>query len=212
MEKIRYITAMYPFAKKLCEVFGVKDLSTIQNEIPLLKRETDQATVHHHQFYEWTEGDDFKDMYENFIEVCVRPLYLGPIVVQANPTFRIAYPNNIAVGEFHKDKNYRDPEWAAKVKEVNYFLPFTDAFGTNTFWAESEEDKGDFAPVECDYGYYVRWDGANLTHGNKVNDTGQTRISVDFRVCEKRNFIPLAQGSINTGKKFDIGGYYKLYD
>lgn len=203
---------MYPFAKKLCEVFGVKDLSTIQNEIPLLKRETDQATVHHHQFYEWTEGDDFKDMYENFIEVCVRPLYLGPIVVQANPTFRIAYPNNIAVGEFHKDKNYRDPEWAAKVKEVNYFLPFTDAFGTNTFWAESEEDKGDFAPVECDYGYYVRWDGANLTHGNKVNDTGQTRISVDFRVCEKRNFIPLAQGSINTGKKFDIGGYYKLYD
>ena len=212
MEKIRYITAMYPFAKKLCEVFGVKDLSTIQNEIPLLKRETDQATVHHHQFYEWTEGDDFKDMYENFIEVCVRPLYLGPIVVQANPTFRIAYPNNIAVGEFHKDKNYRDPEWAAKVKEVNYFLPFTDAFGTNTFWAESEEDKGDFSPVECDYGYYVRWDGANLTHGNKVNDTGKTRISVDFRVCEKRNFIPLAQGSINTGKKFDIGGYYKLYD
>lgn len=212
MEKIRYITAMYPFAKKLCEVFGVKDLSAIQNEIPLLKRETDQATVHHHQFYEWTEGDDFKDMYENFIEVCVRPLYLGSIVVQANPTFRIAYPNNIAVGEFHKDKNYRNPEWAARVKEINYFLPFTDAFGTNTFWAESEEDKGDFAPVECDYGYYVRWDGANLTHGNKVNDTGKTRISVDFRVCEKKNFVPLAQGSINTGKKFDIGGYYKLYD
>ena len=212
MEKIRYITAMYPFAKKLCEVFGVKDLSAIQNEIPLLKRETDQATVHHHQFYEWTEGDDFKDMYENFIEVCVRPLYLGSIVVQTNPTFRIAYPNNIAVGEFHKDKNYRNPEWAARVKEINYFLPFTDAFGTNTFWAESEEDKGDFAPVECDYGYYVRWDGANLTHGNKVNDTGKTRISVDFRVCEKKNFVPLAQGSINTGKKFDIGGYYKLYD
>jgi hypothetical protein len=212
MEKIRYITAMYPFAKKLCEVFGVKDLSIIQNDIPLLKRETDQATVHHHQFYEWTEGDDFKDMYENFIEVCVRPLYLGSIVVQTNPTFRIAYPNNIAVGEFHKDKNYRDPAWAAQVKEVNYFLPFTDAFGTNTFWAESEEDKGDFAPVECDYGYYVRWDGANLTHGNKVNDTGKTRISVDFRVCEKKNFVPLAQGSINTGKKFDIGGYYKLYD
>ena len=212
MEKIRYITSMFPFAKKLREVFGVDDLSAIQSDVPLLKRENDQSTIHHHQFYEWTEGDDFKDMYRDFIRVCVRPLYIGKIVVQASPTFRIAYPNNVAVGEFHKDKNYRDPEWATKIKEMNYYLPLTDAFDTNTFWAESEEDKGDFAPVECEHGYYIRWDGVNLTHGNKVNTTGKTRISVDFRVCELRNFEPSETGSINEGRKFEIGGYYELYD
>lgn len=158
------------------------------------------------------ETDNFKQLYRKFIQKHVRPLYTDTIVVQAKPTFRICYPNNIAVGEFHKDKWYRDGEWAAKVKELNFFLPFTDAFDTNTIWLESEEDKKDFAPMSCKYGEYVQWDGPNLLHGNYLNKTGKTRISIDFRVIEYQNYIPSDKGSINLNKKFKLGEYYELYD
>ncbi len=113
------------------------------------------------------------------------------------------------VGEFHKDKHYRNGEWAAKVKEDNFFLPFTDAFDTNTIWTESEEDKGDFSPMNCNYGECIQWDGCNLMHGNKINLTGKARISVDFRVIKYSNYIPSDSESINTKIKFQIGDYYK---
>jgi hypothetical protein len=59
------------------------------------------------------------------------------------------FPGNIAVGEYHKDKWYRDAKWHSEVSELNYYLPFTNTYGTNTIWVESEEDKGDFTPIDC---------------------------------------------------------------
>jgi ectoine hydroxylase-related dioxygenase (phytanoyl-CoA dioxygenase family) len=148
-------------------------------------------------------------MYNEFILNVVKPLYNEQIVYQSIPTFRVAYPNNIAVGEYHKDKWYRDADWAVEVGEDNFFLPFTDAFDTNTIWAESQEDKGDYSPMNCNYGEVIQWDGSNLTHGNKINTTGKARVSVDFRVMKYTNYKPSEQGSINTKTKFQIGGYYK---
>lgn len=196
----------------LSKVFHVSNLADIQSDIGVLKRENDQSTIHHKLFYDWMETEDFKEKYRTFIVDNVRPLYDDKIVVQNKPTFRICYPNNIAVGEFHKDKWYRDGEWAAKVKELNFFLPFTDAFDTNTIWVESAEDKKDFAPMNCKYGEFIQWDGPNLLHGNYINNTGKTRISIDFRVIEYQNYIPSDKGSINLNKKFKLGEYYTLYD
>ena len=84
-----------------------------------------------------------------------------------------------------------------------------EAFDTNTIWVESREDRGDFAPMECRYGELIQWDGSNLMHGNKVNKTKKTRISVDFRVMSYARYKPSEHGSINTKTKFQIGGYYK---
>ena len=89
-------------------------------------------------------------------------------------------------------------------------MPLTNAFDTNTIWVESEEDKGDFAPMNCNYGEIIQWDGSNLSHGNKLNKTGKCRISVDFRVIKKSEYIESNQSSINTSIKFAIGGYYKV--
>jgi ectoine hydroxylase-related dioxygenase (phytanoyl-CoA dioxygenase family) len=96
------------------------------------------------------------------------------------------------------------------VQEDNFFLPFTDAFDTNTIWVESEEDRGDFTPMNCNYGEIIQWDGSNLTHGNKINTTGKARVSIDFRVMKYSNYKPSEYGSINTKTKFQIGGYYKI--
>ena len=43
-------------------------------------------------------------------------------IYQKIPTFRLHFPGNIAVGEYHKDKWYRDAEWHEEVKELNYYL------------------------------------------------------------------------------------------
>ena len=211
MNKIKYNTQVFSFKEKLEKLFNVIDLSSIKdNNIEVFVREKDQNTKYHKSYYEWARTEEFIELYSKFILEVVKPLYNEEqIVYQAIPTFRVAYPNNIAVGEWHKDKFYRDITWAEDVHEDNFFLPFTEAFGTNTIWVESEEDKGDFAPMNCSYGELIQWDGSNLTHGNKINKTEMTRISVDFRVIKYSNYKPSEHGSINTKSKFQIGEYYK---
>lgn len=211
ISKNTYDISKYNFASELAKIFKVQNLANISSDIEILKRESDQSTIHHKLFYEWMTTSSFLDKYQSFINEYVRPLYSDKIVVQKKPTFRICYPNNIAVGEYHKDKWYRDEGWSNYVRELHFFLPFTDAFDTNTVWVESEEDKLDFAAMNCKYGEFIQWDGSNLRHGNKLNSTGKTRISIDFRVIKYQNYIPSERGSINSNKKFKIGEYYELY-
>lgn len=211
MFKNSYNTILYPFKEILEEKFNVENLSLIRNDdVEIFKRENDQSTIFHKKYYEITLTNEFKNLYEDFINDYVYPLYNELIVYQKIPTFRIHFPNNIAVGEFHKDKQYREDAWANFVKEDNFFLPFTDAFDTNTIWVESKEDVGDYSPMECKYGEFIQWDGSNLKHGNKINLTNSCRVSVDFRVIKYSNYIPLERGSINMNSKFKIGEYYNL--
>lgn len=207
-----YDVNRFPFKREIENLFEVDDLSSLNEEVPLFKRETDQSTRYHKLFYDWARSDTFRTMYSDFVSSVVYSLYNSPIVYQTIPTFRIAYGNNIAVGEFHKDKYYRDVNWAERVKEDNFFLPFTDAFDTNTIWVESKEDLGDYSPMNCKYGEIIQWDGSNLTHGNKMNTTGKTRVSVDFRVMKYENYEPSERGSINMKTKFEIGGYYTMME
>jgi hypothetical protein len=209
MNKITYNTNIFTFKPLLKQLFEVEDLSSLNDDVEVFSREKDQNTKYHKLYYDWARTKEFTTLYEDFILDVIKPLYNEQIVYQAIPTFRVAYPNNIAVGEYHKDKWYRDINWAVDVGEDNFYLPFTNAFDTNTIWVESEEDKGDFLPMNCNYGEIIQWDGSNLTHGNKINITGKSRVSVDFRVMKYSNYKPSEQGSINTKTKFQIGGYYK---
>lgn len=223
MKKIKYVTKKYNFAEVIQNYFFKEnkislnlihtctdESGNIIGNTELFTREKDQSTYFHKKFYELARTEEFNKLYEDFILNIVRPLYNESIVYQAIPTFRIQMPNNIAVGEFHKDKDYRDLKWAETVKEDNFYFPFTDTFDTNTIWVESEEDKGDFSPMECKYGEIIQWDGSNLKHGNKLNTTKFSRVSTDFRVIKYSNYIPSENGSINTKSKFKIGEYYKI--
>lgn len=215
MKKFNYNILDYNFAEIYSELVGYGDLelihkSPLNNYSELLSREKDQST-HFHKVYYDNFKDKFSSIYNKLVEEVVYPIYNCPIVYQAIPTFRIHLPGNIAVGEFHKDKWYRDEKWHEKVSESNFFLPFTRAYDTNTIWVESIEDLEDFAPMESNYGELIKWDGVNLKHGNKTNNTPTTRISVDFRVMKFSDYTPSTKGSINTGTKFEIGGYYNLF-
>ncbi len=211
MKTIKFDSQKLNFKARFEQFLNLGLLENLNLEIEVLKRENDQKTPIHTVYYEWARTEEFQNLYVELLRDYVKPLYDGEeIVYQKIPTFRVAFPNNIAVGEFHKDKAYRDLSWAEQVKEDNFFLPFTDAFDTNTIWVESEEDKGDFAPMNCEYGNTIQWNGSNLTHGNKINETGKARVSVDFRVIRMSNYTPSTKGSINMNVGFAIGGYYDV--
>jgi ectoine hydroxylase-related dioxygenase (phytanoyl-CoA dioxygenase family) len=88
-------------------------------------------------------------------------------------------------------------------------MPFVHTNQSNTIWMESKEDAGDYRPYEVKYGEILVFNGANLMHGNKPNDSQETRVSVDFRLIDPNKFVPNQKGSINMKSKFDIGGYFE---
>lgn len=208
MLKLLYDTEKYPFKEIVTDMVG-GELSRLHflRQYDKFERKNDQKTIFHKRYYR--KFKELESLYELFIEEIIQPMHLENIVYQSIPTFRVHMPNNIAVGEWHKDKHYRNQGWAERVGEFNYFLPLTDAFGTNTVWAESKEDRGDFSPIELEYGEMARWDASNLMHGNKENKTGTTRVSVDFRVILDSKYEDSDQTTINTNTAFKVGEYYK---
>lgn len=213
MKVINYNTSKFNFKEIIQKSLNTKTLAFIHKNDDFVynekfERKNDQSTHYHKLYYDFSRTDEFQNMYKSFIEEIIKPEFGEEVVYQTIPTFRLHFPGNIAVGEYHRDRNYRDEKWARDVKEVNFFLPFTDAFGTNTIWVESEEDKQDFQPIEVEYGQIVMWDGSNLLHGNKTNEERTTRVSFDFRVMPISRYKPSTKGSINTGTEFALGGYY----
>ena len=189
-------------------VSGLVDLH-FHKTYDLFERQNDQSTIWHECFYKEIRRDDsFNDVYLKFLEDVIKPRFNEEIVYQKIPPLRVHLPGNISVGEFHKDKHYRDEKWANQVRELNYFLPLTKAYGTNTIWAETEEDLGDYREIRADYGECVEWCATKLTHGNKQNITRNTRVSFDFRVIPKSRYVESEHLTINTKIPFGIGGYY----
>ena len=205
MEIYNYDTSRFDFSKLISEILGVSSLGNIHEYVDydVFTREKDQSTQWHKRYYE--EFEKIRPMYENFVNDCIKPIFGGSeIVYQSIPTFRVHLVGNVGVGAFHKDRDYNHG-----TTEINFWLPLVDVWGNNSVWVESEEDKADYHPARLSYGEYLRFDGANLMHGNRINDTSQTRVSFDFRVVPIEDFIPSTKGSINMDTKFDIGGYFK---
>jgi len=172
-------------------------------------RETDQGATHYRDLYGLMLHQlkpDFMLSYLDFLEQEVQPHFDERIIYQTVPTLRVHMPKNVAVGEYHNDARYGHPAEA-----VNFWVPATDAADSNTLHVQTSQDDQP-QPVNVRYGDYVVFDGVNLYHGNKVNETGKTRISFDLRVVPESRFVPSDKASINTGRQFKVGegGYYSI--
>jgi len=214
MYKFNYDILEYPFEDIVSDWLETDDLSKLHEfkQYKLFKRINDQSSMWHKMFYNQIRIDSrFNDIYMRFLTEYIKPKFNNDdIAYQKIPTFRVHLLGNISVGEFHKDKYYRDESWAKKVQELNYFLPLTRAYGTNTIWAETEEDLGDYKEIRADYGECVEWSASNLTHGNKINRTSQTRVSIDFRVIPMSRYVGSDHLTINVNMPFKVGGYYEV--
>lgn len=215
MKKINYDINIYKFRELISKIFDCDNLSKIHEKIDFNEMSRKSISDTHnfqqsdyHQIY-YKNFLEIRPIYEKFLLEVIKKEYNNQnIIYQTTPTFRFHFPNGLSVGMFHKDKDLRDKEWHESIKEDNYYLPFTNAYGDNTIWYETQEDKFDFIPMECDYGQVIKWDGTNLTHGNKINTTEETRISIDFRVSTEDNFKNSIKKSKNDKTMFTLGGYY----
>lgn len=205
MKTIAYDTSRFPFAEIVAAHLNVRDLARLHEiaDYPTFTRATDQRTAFHRRFYQI--GETFFEVYHRFLRDVAAHAFGGAgLIHQRIPTFRVHLPNNLGVGEFHRDSDYAHPR-----TERNFWLPLTDAWGTNTIWIESEPGAGDYAPRAVRYGEVLLFDGGSLKHGNRINDTCHTRVSFDFRVIPKSDYAPSDGASINTNMRFEVGGYYE---
>ena len=195
-EKYSYNLNEYGFRHEIEKMFGTNQLERIHEiedcDFGILDMETDQTT----------------NLHKKFLKDVILPHFNEDLLYQKIPTFRIQVPNNISVAEFHNDKSY-----SHSPHEVNIFLPITEAKETYTIWSESQENLGDYSPMNAEYGEYYIWDGANLKHGNKMNESDISRFSVDFRVLpfskyDEKNM----QETITTKIKLKLGSYFDLME
>jgi hypothetical protein len=192
---LRYDTPRFPLAEVAARMLGVPDLALLEPAERVATRETDQRSDYHARFYGRLE--------------LILPLYrrllaellgdgLREVYVQRVPTFRVHLRGSVAVGSWHRDSDFgHDPA------EVNYWLPLTRAYDSNTVWICG-------APVAAEYGDVVVFDGAGLLHGNVVNETPHSRVSFDFRVIPRAAYRPRAERTVSAGVRFIVGEYWDV--
>ena len=135
--KLKYDTSLYPFREIVKTNLKTNTLENLHEveKYDTLVREKDQSTTWHKRFYR-DDLNRFQKLYNTFIKNFIKYEFeLDEIIYQKIPTFRVHLKDNQAVGEWHRDRDYNHGK-----SEVNIWLPFTDAYDTNTIWIESEED------------------------------------------------------------------------
>jgi ectoine hydroxylase-related dioxygenase (phytanoyl-CoA dioxygenase family) len=203
--KVQYDTQKFPFKEIVESILEVDNLSELHKlkDYLFFSREMDQSTDWHKAYYS-KFSELFYPTYVELVKELANSFEYESIIYQKIPTFRTQLVNNLAVGEWHRDRAYNHG-----TSEVNFWMPFTDTNETNTLWMESSEGKEDFMPYTVKYGEILVFNGANLLHGNKTNTSDSTRVSVDFRLVDPAKFIPTKAGSINMNSSFEVGGYFE---
>ena len=204
--KHAFNTLLFPFREHMQEALNILHLNKLDDTHPVFTIDTEQKSLFHKLWYSYVDNHpEFVIMYGQFIRKYVIPLLSDKdILYQTKPTVRFHLKNNHAVSNWHKDSVYNHSR-----EEINIFVPLTRAFGNNTIYIESEEDKGDFAEMPANYGEFVIFPGATHMHGNKLNDTGFSRVSFDFRILPKKYYIVDESKTTRVqGRKFIIGDYW----
>lgn len=220
MNKIhQYNKEIYNFDKLISNLFQ-KDLNLL-HEMQVEKYNlfteigNDSNTEFHQKFYQKLKEpwDEIINLYKKFISNVIFPILKDltgetEFAYQTFPTFRVQLPNNVAVVKYHTDS---DSEHQHPEGEINFILPLTKMFDTSAIWAESEPNKGDFKPLNLELGELLCWNFNKCKHGNKINETGVTRVSMDFRILPLSKYTSDNIGKISASNKckYTIGNYYR---
>lgn len=212
MRIYNFNTGKYPFDqyfKKLYDIDSLENIHTLHNSSVVFDMQNNSDTELHKVFYSdiKKENSYFANLYDEFLNSCVKEFMGFDFIYQKLPTLRLHFDNNWATPEFHVDTQdgyYHPPG------EINFIVPMTNCYGNNSVWIESEPQKGDYHPVKMNYGNLLSFSGGTHRHGNKINDTGKSRISFDFRILPLSKYNPeYSRTSATKSTKFIVGGYYK---
>ena len=214
--KFSYETKKYIFKDLIQNLYKITDLDQIHiSKSDLLPKEelnfnNEASTAFHELFYKKLNNNwfEFIESYEKFINDEIGKIIKKPFLYQYLPSYRVQLPNDQAIHKWHfdSDEDHKHPEG-----EINFCLAITEMKDTTAIWCETEPGKKDFIPLEMKYGEFFQFNGNKCTHGNKINTSNNTRISLDFRILPFENYKPNKNKvSVANKKKFEIGEYYRL--
>ena len=179
--------------------------------LPVSTPERKNARNHAKRYENTDEYRQFLSTYQSFIHEWVVP-QLGNVALlyQRKPILRVVLPGSVAPTAMHCDADYFHDS-----NEINYWVPLTPVWGSNSLWVESAPGAGDFAPFVAGAGEAVRFYGNRCRHYTLPNDSGGVRVSFDFRVTPLHLFEPptelaltLSRHTLNPG--MSKKGYYEI--
>ena len=219
---VSYDTNNYPFRQYVETLYKTTDLehlhtrSTAYNKTDLRDVETDL----HKQFYaDIHTNPQFKRLYCQFIRAIYDAIYPDEdfMIYQSFPSIRFQFINNKTVPPHcDSDELGRHP-----LGERNFLIPITAMYNTNRLFIESEPGKKDYEGITLNPGELFVFDGNRCVHYNENNVEPTLRISLDFRVIHRQQYLEyLRNGPVtmtnprNPENKREptrmvIGGYYQ---
>jgi perosamine synthetase len=181
----------------------------------------DRDTDLHRIFYDYIKSnDEFKILYCDLIKKIHTHFFPNEevLIYQSYPSIRIQFFESKVIPE-HKDSDSLSNH---PLGEKNFILPITTMKNTNTIYIESEPDKKDFKNIDLEYGELLYFNGNTCTHYNVPNKENNIRISLDFRIILKDDYMKYVNSSniIKSNprdnywkrepKLMMIGGYYQV--
>ena len=195
-------------------LYGVDQLGTIHTE----SYDFDGSdTDLHKKFYADIKiNSEFKKLYCDLIQdihSCFFPDETC-LIYQSFPSIRFQFKGAIAVPP-HKDS---DSIGNHPLGERNFVLPITRMYGTNRIFVESYPDSKEFTGIDLEPGELLYFNGNTCTHYNERNMEETVRISLDFRVITRDDYMTYLsttpQTTRPTGRrptKLIVGAYYQVY-
>eukprot|EP00966_Prymnesium_polylepis_P189677 4394875-Prymnesium_polylepis.1 len=226
----RYNLEQYDWVAAAEDYLGVSGLGKIHEQAPsppgetpptlqraqvqaqLARAPTRQEKADARRLFKFSAAwDSFLALYRRFIHEVIVPQWGVDLLYQATPVLRVVLPGSVAPCKPHCDADYFHD-----ANEINYWLPMSRVWGSNTLWSESSPGAADFAPFELEPGQMMRFYGNRCRHYTEPNDTDGTRVSIDFRVVPLHLHVPQAERDpqatalMQSHWVLDAGGYYAV--
>ena len=193
--------------------FELDDLHNASiNAKKLLEKGTDQGTLFHKAIYSTFDQSNYfsTSFWQNYKIVCLEVLsklknetgYLGEWAIQRYPTIRIQFPNNLSVFEFHRDSNYSHP-----IGEINCFYALNECSNSSALHVEKNLGFEDYEPLNLKPGEYAIFNTSIFKHGDFLNKTQKTRVSMDFRFIPEKQ-LKESKISLTKAMKFSSDSYF----
>ena len=205
----------YNFRPIIEEYLEINDLENIYTEKLRFENPLDCMQTYYHKLYsiKIKTNSKFLVLYNKFINEYVGKIFNFDFLFESQPLIRVHQKNNVSVMDYHIDSVYLAPDGVSEIfkHEINFWMPLTKAYGTNSLWVESYPNKKDYTPIIASYGDLIEFDGANLYHGTEINTTGQTRVSLDFRILPKKIYDK-SKKQLSEDTKIFLNDYYSEFE
>lgn len=178
-----------------------------------------ETDIHKKFYHEIKTNDTFKKLYCSFIKEIYNEFFSDEpcLIYQSYPSIRFQFPGNVAVPP-HCDS---DDIGKHPIGEQNFLIPITKMTNTTRLFVESSPGKADFQGIDLEPGNLLFFNGNKCIHYNQTNQEDYIRVSFDFRVLVKKDYMTYINGPITTTNPRDpdktrkptkmiIGGYYQV--